>query len=118
MGGLGVEWREDDIESIPDDVAREGQRWGFFADGGATGTKWTRELFGEIELPSLAGRVGVEELTMNLSGRYTDDEFYGSDTTLLQLGYRPFRPSASRRAPSARPMCAGSSWDQTGFVGT
>ena len=32
MGGIGVEWREDDIESIPDDVAREGQLWGFFAD--------------------------------------------------------------------------------------
>ena len=23
---------------------------GFFADGGATGSKWTREVFGEIEL--------------------------------------------------------------------
>jgi iron complex outermembrane receptor protein len=120
LGGIGVEWREDDIESIPDDVAREGQLWGFFADGGATGTKWTRELFGEIELPILAGRVGVEELTMNLSGRYTDDEFYGSDTTYsFKLGYRPvqslllrFTHGTSFRAPNVREVFLQ---DQTGF---
>ena len=120
LGGIGVEWREDDIESIPDDVAREGQLWGFFADGGASGSKWTRELFGEIELPILAGRVGVEELTVNLSGRYTDDEYYGSDTTYaFKVGYRPvqslllrFTQGTSFRAPNVREVFLQ---DQTGF---
>ncbi|RPH93945.1 MAG: outer membrane cobalamin receptor protein, partial [Lysobacterales bacterium] len=28
MGGIGVEWREDDIDSIPDDVARDGLFFG------------------------------------------------------------------------------------------
>jgi iron complex outermembrane receptor protein len=121
MAGIGVEWREDDIDSIPDDVAREGLFFGFFSDGGATGTKWTRELFGEIELPILAGRVGVEELTLNVSGRYTDDEFYGSDTTYsAKLGWRPVSSlllrgtyGTSFRAPNVREVFLQ---DQTGFL--
>jgi len=121
MGGLGIEWREDKISSIPDEVARDGLFFGFFSDGGATGKKWTRELFGEIELPILAGRVGAEELTVNLSGRYTDDEFYGSDTTYsMKLGWRPI-PSlllrgtygTSFRAPNVREVFLQ---DQTGFL--
>lgn len=121
LGGIGIEWREDEIKSIPDDVAREGLLWGFFSDGGATGSKWTQELFGEIELPILAGRVGVEELTVNLSGRYTDDEYYGSDTTYsFKLGYRPvqslllrFTQGTSFRAPNVREVFLQ---DQTGFT--
>ena len=51
------------LKSIPDDVARDGLFWGFFADGGATGKKWTREIFGEVELPIMAGVPLAEELT-------------------------------------------------------
>ena len=121
LGGIGVEWREDDIDSIPDAVARDGLFFGFFSDGGATGTKWTRELFGEIELPILAGMAGAEELTVNLSGRYTDDEFYGSDTTYAaKLGWRPVSSlllrgtyGTSFRAPNVREVFLQ---DQTGFL--
>lgn len=121
MAGIGVEWREDDIDSRPDDVARDGLFFGFFSDGGATGSKWTREVFGELELPLLAGRVGAEELTLNVSARYTDDEFYGSDTTYSgKLGWRPI-PSlllrttfgTSFRAPNVREVFLQ---DQTGFL--
>ena len=121
LGGIGLEWREDDIKSIPDQVAREGMFWGFFADGGATGSKWTRELFGEIELPVLAGVKGAEELTFNFSGRYTDDEFYGDDFTYTaKVGYRPVNSlllratyGTSFRAPSVREVFLQ---DQTGFL--
>jgi iron complex outermembrane receptor protein len=120
MGGLGLEWREDKIASIPDEVARDGLLFAFFSDGGATGKKWTREIFGEIELPLLAGRTGAEELTTNLSVRYTDDEFYGSDTTYsVKLGWRPINSlllrgtyGTSFRAPNLREVFL---LDQSGF---
>ncbi len=72
--GFGVETRNDEINSIPDEVARDGLFWGFFSDGGATGDKDTDEIFAEIEMPILAGVTAFEELTLNMSARYTDDE--------------------------------------------
>ena len=120
-GGLGFEWRLDDINSIPDEVARDGLFFGFFRDGGAEGDKYIRELFGEVELPIAAGMPGVEELVVNLSGRLTDDEFYGSDFTYSgKLGWRPV-PSllirgtygTSYRAPNLRELFLV---EQTGFL--
>ncbi|MEX0975538.1 MAG: TonB-dependent receptor [Woeseia sp.] len=108
--GIGFEHREDEIESIPDAVARDGLFFGFFSDGGATGEKYTREFFGEIELPLLAGMAAAEELTLNLSARHTEDEFYGSAWTYsYKLGYRPVNSlllratlGTSYRAPNLR----------------
>ena len=67
-------------------------------------------LIGEIELPLLAARPGVEELTVNLSARYTKDEFYpGSWTYSAKLAYRPNNSlllrstvGTSYRAPNLR----------------
>ena len=110
--GFGFETRKDDINSIPDAVARDGLFFGFFNDGGATGDKTTDELFAEIELPLLVGRPGFEELTLNLSTRYTDDEFYGSNNTeSFKLGWRPVESlllrgtfGTSFRAPNLREL--------------
>ena len=110
--GFGAEHRNDDIASIPDAVAREGLFFGFFSDGGATGDKDTDELFAEIELPLLAGVPGFEELTLNVSTRYTDDEIYGSDNTeSFKLGWRPVESllirgtfGTSFRAPNLREL--------------
>jgi len=108
--GLGVEHRNDDIASLPDDVARDGLFFGFFSDGGATGDKDTDEIFAEVELPLLAGVPAFEELTVNLSTRYTDDEIYGSgNTESFKLGWRPVESllirgtfGTSFRAPNLR----------------
>jgi len=108
--GIGVELREDEIESIPDDIARDGLFFGFFSDSGAVGKKTTKEVFAEVEVPLLAGYKGAEELTFNISGRLTKDEFFPSqDTFSAKLGYRPI-PSlllkatigTSYRAPNLR----------------
>jgi iron complex outermembrane receptor protein len=120
MAGLGFEWRRDEIKSIPDNVARDGLFFGFFADGGAEGQKDTTELFGEVELPILAGMTGAEELTLNMSARWTDDEIYGDDWTYsLKLGYRPVNSlllrgtyGTSFRAPNLREVFLRA---QTGF---
>lgn len=110
--GIGIEHRNDDINSIPDAVARDGLFFGFFSDGGATGDKNTDEIFAEVEIPLLAGVPGFEELTLNLSTRYTDDEIYGSgNTESFKLGWRPVESlllratyGTSFRAPNLREL--------------
>ena len=107
---LGAEWREDTIDSQPNFQAANGLFFGFFADSGAKGSKWIRELYGELDVPLMAGQPLVEELTVNLSGRLTDEEFYGTNGTFsLKGGWRPVSPlllkfsyGTSFRAPNLR----------------
>jgi len=110
VAGVGAEIRYDRIKSIPDDVARDGLFFGFFSDGGATGSKYTRELYGEVEIPLLADKFLATELTANLSARYTKDQLYGSASTYSgKLAYRPVDSlllrttfGTSYRAPNLR----------------
>ncbi|MDJ0812942.1 MAG: TonB-dependent receptor [Woeseiaceae bacterium] len=107
---LGYEHRIDEIDSIPNDVARDGLLIGFFRDLGAVGEKTTKEAFAELELPFFAGNPGMEELTVNIGSRYTDDEFYGGAWTYsAKLAYRPVDSllirgtvGTSYRAPNLR----------------
>jgi len=119
-GVIGVEFRKDRIDSTPNDVALNGLFFGFFADRGAVGSKTIKEVYGEIDIPLKAGERLVEELTINLSGRITDEEFYGvAGTYSIKAGWRPFSPllikfsyGTSFRAPNLREnFLAG----QTGF---
>jgi iron complex outermembrane receptor protein len=120
-GGIGFEFREDTIDSDPNDVAEFGLLWNFFSDRGAVGSRTNKEAFAEVELPLIAGKPGFEELTLNLSGRYTKDEYYDSANTYsIKLGYRPVESlllrgtvGTSYRAPNLREnFLAGS----TGFL--
>ncbi len=107
---LGAEWREDKIDSRPNDSAANGLFFGFSADQGASGSKWIRELYGELDLPLMAAQPLVEELTVNVSGRLTDEELYGTNGTFtLKGGWRPVAPlllkftyGTSFRAPNLR----------------
>ena len=120
--GFGVEFREDQITSVPDHVARDGLFFGFFADGGARGEKYIQEAFGEVELPILAGQVAASELTLNLSARWTQDQYGGSAWTGSgKLAYRPIDSlliratgGTSFRAPNLRELFLQA---QTGFIG-
>ena len=113
VGGFGIEYRLDDLDSIPDNVARDGLFIGYFADGGAIGDKYTREIFGELEIPIIAGQPAAEELVLNVSARWTDDEFYGGAWThSYKMAYRPissllFRVTTGR--PIARRTCGNCS---------
>ncbi len=120
MMNVGFEYRKDEINSLPDSVARDGLFFGYFADGGAVGSKETQELFFEVEAPLLANKPLVEELTVNASMRYTDDELYGSNVTeSVKIGWRPISSLLIRgtygsafRAPNLRELYLAS---QTGF---
>ncbi len=110
LGVVGFEYRDDSIDSMPDEVARDGLFFGFFADGGAVGEKFTREYYAEMEFPLLANVTAAKELNFNISGRHTTDEYYGSGTTYsLKLGWRPIdslllraTKGTSFRAPNLR----------------
>lgn len=109
-GVLGFEYRGDSIDSDPDSAAARGDAFGFFSDEGATGSRDLYEVFAEIEFPLIAGQRFAEELTVNLSGRFTDESTFGSGTTYSISGnYRPvdfltFAAGAgtSFRAPNLR----------------
>jgi iron complex outermembrane receptor protein len=109
---VGVEYRNDDIQSNPDAVARDGLFWGFFADKGAFGDVSLTEVFAEVQLPLIADKPLLKELTVNLAGRLTDHEYYGeNDTASVKVGYRPSEPFLVRatwgtafRAPNNREL--------------
>ncbi|NNE59089.1 MAG: TonB-dependent receptor [Hellea sp.] len=117
---LGAQFREDGLNSQPDNIARDGLFFGFFSDQGATGTRTTKELYGETFIPLGTGKPFFRELNVELAGRLTDDEFYGTNETWsAKVGYRPvdsllFRGTAgtSFRAPNLRELFLNG---QTGF---
>lgn len=107
---VGVEWRKDKIDSRPDTIASNGLLFGYFVDDGATGSKTTKEVYGEIDLPLQGGKPWVRQLDLNISGRFTNDEYYGTNFTYsVKGGWRPIDPlqfkmsyGSSFRAPSLR----------------
>lgn len=118
---FGVEYRRDRIDSQPDAVASEGLLFGFFADQGASGSKYIREAFAELDVPLEAGKPWVEELNLKFAGRVTDEEFYGTNYTYsIAGGWRPIEPlqlkftyGTSFRAPNLRENFL---LGQTGFL--
>lgn len=117
---LGAEYREDSIDSQPNDVANDGLLFGFFSDGGAVGSVTNRELFAEASIPLGTGNVGLRELNLDLAGRITDNEFYGTNATYsVKAGWRPIDSlllratlGTSFRAPNTRELFLRA---QTGF---
>jgi iron complex outermembrane receptor protein len=107
---IGYDYRDDEINSIPNEVARDGLLVNFFKDLGATGSKTTKEWFAEVEVPLLANVPAFEELTLNFATRHTDDEFYGGAYTYSgKLLWRPVESlqikgtvGTSYRAPNLR----------------
>lgn len=119
---LGFHIREDEIDDNPDDEEERGNLWGFSAAGRTQGSDTVKEIFGEVELPLLADLPLVNELTLNLSGRLSDYDSYGENSTYkVGLNWRitpEFRIRASNgtsfRAPALYELFLA---DQTGFAG-
>ena len=88
---VGMEYQYDEIDSMPDDIARDGLFFGFFADGGAQGEKFVRSAYAEVDIPLVADKPLFRQLDVNLSGRVLEDEFYGGAATYsAKVGWRPF----------------------------
>jgi len=77
---LGIEWRETSIDTRSDDTTFRGLADGFFVDRRTAGDVELFEVYGELGVPILEGAPLAEVLEVNLSGRYVDHEFYGSNS--------------------------------------
>lgn len=119
---FGFHVRDEEIDDNPDDQEEAGNLWGFSAAGRTRGSDSVREVFGEVELPLLRNLPLFNELTLNLSGRLSDYDSYGENSTYkVGLNWRispEFRIRASNgtsfRAPALYELFLA---DQTGFAG-
>lgn len=80
-GAFGVEYRKARIDDSPSIYSTSSQLYSLTSSTPTRGSDSVFEAYGELELPLLAGVTAAEELTVNLSGRYTDYKSYGSDQT-------------------------------------
>lgn len=89
-GAFGVEYRTAEIDDTPDPNSISSNLYGFTSSTPTRGKDNVTEAYAEFEFPLLSGLKGAEELSINLSGRYTDYKSYGEDTTYkLGLLYTP-----------------------------
>jgi len=98
-GAFGAEYRRSEIDDTPSIDSQNGNLYNLTSAAITRGSDSVREIYGEVELPLLRGLPGAEELTVNLSGRYTDYKSYGGDTT-YKIGalYSPVRALTFRAA--------------------
>ena len=80
-GALGLEYRRAEIDDTPSINMQTANVYNFSSAAITRGKDSVWELYGEVEVPVLAGMPFAEELTVNVSGRYTDYKSYGGDTT-------------------------------------
>ena len=59
---LGIEYRDDKIETKTDAGASGGDFFGFFSDPGSNGTRWLREAFTELDLPLVLDRTSCQRV--------------------------------------------------------
>ncbi|MEO2267371.1 TonB-dependent receptor [Pseudoalteromonas sp. YIC-656] len=107
---VGAEFRRDEIESNPNDVAANGGLMHYFSDQGADGSRNLKEVFTEMDFPLARGAKFAEELTVTASGRISEESFYDAESTYsLKAIYRPVEwftlratKGTSYRAPNLR----------------
>ena len=89
---LGAEYRTMKFNDTPSADSINDNLYNFTSAGISSGKDSVREVFGEIEAPLLRGLPFAEDLTLNLSARYTEYDSYGSDETYkLGIGYTPVK---------------------------
>ena len=120
---IGAEYREAEIDDTPGLDSQNGNTYNFSTAAITRGSDSVWEVFGEIEVPLLANMPLAQELTLTASGRYTDYESYGDDTTYkVGLVYTPVdfltlrgTYGTSYRAPALFEQFLGAT---AGFIGS
>ncbi|BCW90696.1 Vitamin B12 transporter BtuB [Alphaproteobacteria bacterium SO-S41] len=105
---FGIEYRTAEIDDTPSIYSQNGDLYNFTSSAITRGDDSVLEVYGEVEVPLLKDQDFAKELTLNVSGRYTDYDSYGSDWTYKVTGiYSPvdwlsFRSTygTSYRAPA------------------
>lgn len=78
---VGFQWRNEEIDDQPGEQERTGNYWGSSAAVQTVGKDTISELFAEFEIPLLRDLPLFHSLTLNLSGRYSDYDTYGDNST-------------------------------------
>lgn len=120
---VGAEYRLDGLDSGTDTIASTGGAAGFFADRRSIGEVAQFEAFAELDIPLLRDKPGFEDLSVNLSGRIVDNEFYSTEAVYaVKAGWTPIdwlnlkaTYGTSYRSPGSRELFLGG---QSGFVGS
>lgn len=119
---LGFQLRQESINDQPGPEAARANSWGLTTSGPTVGEDTIREVFAEFEVPLIRNQPFFNELTLNLSGRFSDYDSYGDSTThKVGLNWQiapAFRVRASHgtsfRAPALFELYLGG---QVGFQG-
>lgn len=78
---FGISYRQDEIDDLPGELSRSGNSYNRSSAGQTKGKQSLKEVYGELEVPVVKGKFMFEDLTLNLSGRYSDYDTVGSATT-------------------------------------
>jgi iron complex outermembrane receptor protein len=81
QGVLGAEFRYDSLNDTPSIDAINQNLFNLSTSGITKGDEDVGEVYGEVEAPLLRGVPFFDNLTLNLSARYTDYKTSGSDVT-------------------------------------
>lgn len=108
QGVFGLEHRSASIDDTPDFNNINNNVYNFTSAQVTRGEDAVSEAFTELEFPLLSGAPLAESLTLNLSGRYTDYDSYGADSTYkISTSWEPvedllvrFTRGTSYRAPA------------------
>jgi iron complex outermembrane receptor protein len=85
-GAFGVSFRKDEINDTPGALARAGNSYNRTSAGITKGSDQLKEAYGELEIPVVRGKFLFEDLTLSLSGRYSDYDSVG-DATTYKVGF-------------------------------
>jgi outer membrane receptor protein involved in Fe transport len=78
---VGAEFRRMNIDDTPAPDAQTGNLYNLTSSTPTRGSDSVKELFAELEVPLLAKLPFAEQLTANVSGRYSDYRSYGTGNT-------------------------------------
>lgn len=77
----GLSYRRDKIDDTPGEFSINRNSWGRITAGRTVGDDSLWEAYAELEIPLLRGITAIKDLTLNLSGRYSDYDSVGDATT-------------------------------------
>lgn len=80
-GALGFQVRRESLDDQPGEQAQNSNSWGLTTSGRTKGEDTIKEAFAELEVPLLRDLPLVNSLTLNVSGRFSDYDSYGSNST-------------------------------------
>ncbi|MEM9178525.1 MAG: TonB-dependent receptor [Pseudomonadota bacterium] len=87
---MGFEYRKDSIETLNDFLVSSGANTNGAEEGNTIGSTSVLEAFFETEIPILKGQPLAEDLYVNLSARWTEEENFGALWTYRVQGvYQP-----------------------------